>query len=83
MKDRRNIASSFANTGRDAHLASDPPAGSDMPMNLPPLRTLFFENLSIGMTERLTKTVASSDVVGFAQLTGELRRANTTTKRER
>ena len=40
-------------------------------MNLPPLRTLFFEDLSVGMTERLTKTVASSDVVGFAQLTGD------------
>ena len=40
-------------------------------MNLPPLRTLFFEDLSVGMTETLTKTVASSDVVGFAQLTGD------------
>jgi acyl dehydratase len=71
MNDRRHISNSFANTGRDAHLASDPPAGSDMPMNLPPLRTLFFEDLSIGMTERLEKTVAASDVVGFAQLTGD------------
>ena len=35
-------------------------------MNLPPLRTLFFEDLSVGMTETLEKTVASSDVVGFA-----------------
>jgi 3-hydroxybutyryl-CoA dehydratase len=40
-------------------------------MTLPPLRTLFFEDLSVGMTERLSKTVASSDVVGFAQLTGD------------
>ena len=40
-------------------------------MNLPPLRTLFFEDLSVGMTETLAKTVASSDVVGFAQLTGD------------
>src|ERR1700681_974105 len=40
-------------------------------MNLPPLRTLFFEDLSVGMTERLNKTVAASDVVGFAQLTGD------------
>ena len=38
---------------------------------LPPLRTLFFEDLSVGMTETLEKTVASSDVVGFAQLTGD------------
>jgi 3-hydroxybutyryl-CoA dehydratase len=35
------------------------------------VRTLFFEDLSVGMTERLEKTVASSDVVGFAQLTGD------------
>ena len=40
-------------------------------MNLPPLRTLFFEDLSAGMTETLEKTVSSSDVVGFAQLTGD------------
>ena len=39
--------------------------------SLPPLRTLFFEDLSVGMTERLNKTVAASDVVGFAQLTGD------------
>src|SRR5215813_3634586 len=35
------------------------------------LRTLFFEDLSVGMTEALNKTVASSDVVGFAELTGD------------
>jgi 3-hydroxybutyryl-CoA dehydratase len=40
-------------------------------MSLPPLRTLFFEDLAVGMSEQLTKTVASSDVVGFAQLTGD------------
>ena len=40
-------------------------------MNLPPLRTLFFEDLSVGMAETLEKTVSSSDVVGFAQLTGD------------
>src|SRR3979409_1527228 len=43
----------------------------DAPSNLPPLRTLFFEDLSVGMTETLEKTIASSDVVGFAQLTGD------------
>jgi 3-hydroxybutyryl-CoA dehydratase len=36
-----------------------------------PLRTLFFEDLSVGMTETLEKTIAASDVVGFAQLTGD------------
>src|SRR5262249_11252138 len=35
------------------------------------LRRLFFEDLSVGMPETLTKTVASSDVIGFAQLTGD------------
>jgi 3-hydroxybutyryl-CoA dehydratase len=32
---------------------------------------LFFDDLKVGMTERLKKTIASSDVVGFAQLTGD------------
>src|SRR3984893_18190090 len=35
------------------------------------LRILYFEDLSVGMTETLAKTIASSDVVGFAQLTGD------------
>jgi 3-hydroxybutyryl-CoA dehydratase len=35
------------------------------------LRILYFEDLSVGMAETLSKTVASSDVVGFAQLTGD------------
>jgi len=35
------------------------------------LRTLSFEDLSVGMTEKLSKTVASSDVVGFAEVTGD------------
>src|SRR4030088_2996079 len=38
---------------------------------LPELRILYFEDLSVGMTETLGKTIASSDVVGFAQLTGD------------
>ena len=36
-----------------------------------PLRMLHFEDLSIGMTETLSKTVSSRDVVGFAELTGD------------
>jgi 3-hydroxybutyryl-CoA dehydratase len=40
-------------------------------MTLPPLRTLLFEDLKVGMTERLKKTVSAADVVGFAQLTGD------------
>ena len=35
------------------------------------LRTLGFEDLSVGMTETLSKTVSSSDVVGFAEVTGD------------
>lgn len=36
-----------------------------------PLQTLYFEDLSVGMTERLTKVVSSDDVVGFAEITGD------------
>jgi len=35
------------------------------------LRILYFEDLSVGMTETLEKTVSSNDVVGFAELTGD------------
>ena len=35
------------------------------------LRTLFFEDLHIGMRETLMKTVMDSDVVGFARLSGD------------
>jgi 3-hydroxybutyryl-CoA dehydratase len=35
------------------------------------LQTLYFEDLSVGMTERLSKAVSSSDVVGFAEVTGD------------
>lgn len=35
------------------------------------LRTLFFEDLSVGMRESVTKTVSSSDVVGFAEVSGD------------
>jgi len=36
-----------------------------------PLRMLFFEDLTLGMTETLRKTIDSSDVVGFAEVTGD------------
>jgi 3-hydroxybutyryl-CoA dehydratase len=35
------------------------------------LRTLYFEDLSVGQTESFSKTVSSSDVVGFAEVTGD------------
>src|SRR5262249_56816947 len=35
------------------------------------LRVLYFEDLTVGMVETFSKTIAASDVVGFAQLTGD------------
>jgi 3-hydroxybutyryl-CoA dehydratase len=48
-----------------------PPANFDRGLIMLQLRTLYFEDLSVGMTEQLSKTVASSDVVGFAEVTGD------------
>ncbi len=38
---------------------------------LPPTRTLYFDELSLGMTETYRKEVKSSDVIGFAEITGD------------
>jgi 3-hydroxybutyryl-CoA dehydratase len=35
------------------------------------LRVLYFDDLEIGMSATLSKTIAASDVVGFAQVTGD------------
>jgi 3-hydroxybutyryl-CoA dehydratase len=35
------------------------------------LQTLYFEDLSVGQTEKLAKTVSASDVVGFAEISGD------------
>ena len=43
----------------------------EVPNVLLELRTLYFEDLSLGMSERLAKTISSSDVVGFAEVTGD------------
>ena len=40
-------------------------------MTLLPFQTLYFEDLSVGMAETYSKTVKSSDVVGFAEITGD------------
>lgn len=40
-------------------------------MTLLPLQTLNFEDLRVGMTESYSKIVKSSDVVGFAEITGD------------
>lgn len=36
-----------------------------------PLQMLYFEDLTVGMTETLRKTINSDDVVGFAEVTGD------------
>ncbi len=41
------------------------------PVTLLPFQTLYFEDLSLGMTESYTKLVRSSDVVGFAEISGD------------
>ena len=38
---------------------------------LPPTRTVYFEDLSLGMTETYAKVVSSNDVVGFAEISGD------------
>lgn len=40
-------------------------------MTLPETQTLYFEDLSIGMRESYAKEVKSSDVVGFAEISGD------------
>jgi len=40
-------------------------------MTLLPFQTLYFDDLRVGMTETYSKTVKSSDVVGFAEITGD------------
>jgi 3-hydroxybutyryl-CoA dehydratase len=40
-------------------------------MTILPFQTLYFEDLSVGMSEVYSKTVSSSDVVGFAEITGD------------
>ncbi len=40
-------------------------------MTMLELRMLFFEDLSVGLTETLRKTIDASDVVGFAAVTGD------------
>ena len=40
-------------------------------MTLPAFQTLYFEDLQLGMKETYAKTVKSSDVVGFAEITGD------------
>ena len=47
------------------------PEGSGQDGVILPLRVLYFEDLTVGLTETFSKTVSSSDVVGFAEVTGD------------
>ena len=38
---------------------------------LPESRTVFFEDMSVGMTETYLKEVKASDVIGFAEISGD------------
>lgn len=40
-------------------------------MNVPVLRTLFFEDLALGMRDSLMRTVMNADVSGFASVSGD------------
>ena len=40
-------------------------------MTLPETQTLFFEDVSVGMRESYSKLVRASDVVGFAEISGD------------
>jgi len=40
-------------------------------LTLLPFQTLYYEDLSLGMSETYTKLVKSSDVVGFAEISGD------------
>ena len=40
-------------------------------MTFLPFQTLYFEDLSVGQTESYAKVVKASDVVGFAEITGD------------
>jgi 3-hydroxybutyryl-CoA dehydratase len=44
---------------------------SQLPVTLPATRTLYFEDLRVGMSETYSKTVKSSDVIGFAEISGD------------
>jgi len=47
------------------------PARAKAPVDPRMVRTLFFEDLAVGMRETLLKTVMETDVVGFANVSGD------------
>ena len=40
-------------------------------MTLPPTQTFYFEDIRVGMRETYSKHVKASDVVGFAEISGD------------
>ena len=48
-----------------------PPVAAKPPVDPRLMRVLFFEDLRVGMREVLMKTVMETDVIGFAELSGD------------
>ena len=51
--------------------ASRPQPAAYEPPVAPQIRSLFFEDLSVGMSETLSRVLSSTDVLDFAELTGD------------
>ncbi len=67
-------ASLIAEDGNHSVLPSSQPEfdwRSEANLTILPFQTLYFEDLSVGLSETYAKTVRSSDVVGFAEITGD------------
>jgi 3-hydroxybutyryl-CoA dehydratase len=47
------------------------PAPTANPIDMRMLRVLYFEDLDVGMSETMMKTVMDTDVVGFARISGD------------
>ena len=56
---------------RALHQSAPVIASEDGGASILTLRVLYFDDLSVGLTESFSKTVSSSDVVGFAEVTGD------------
>ena len=48
-----------------------PPIAYGLVMTIPETQSLYFEDLSVGQRETYTKHVKASDVVGFAEISGD------------
>jgi 3-hydroxybutyryl-CoA dehydratase len=55
---------------QEASASRAQPAAYERPV-APQIRSLFFEDLSVGMSETLSRVLSSADVLDFAELTGD------------